>query len=97
MKLTAFRIFLFVTMLIFALWVILYFCTTRISDKHGSGGLSGAIDKRVFASERHLIMFYPVFFVERLLRNGSVENAHYFNCEIADGVYRNQWLYGDVR
>jgi len=51
---------------------------------------------RVFASEGHLIVFYPVYLLERWIRNMSFTRASaYFNIDFEDHVYTHDYLYGD--
>lgn len=88
-KLTVFAAVLFV------LYLFSYFVTTTVRPR-GTGGLSGPRRVRVFASEEHLMAFYPLYLAERWKRNLSIFDAHeYFNVDFADGRYRRFWLYAD--
>lgn len=72
-----------------------YFTTTTVQPK-GKGGLSGPLKVRVFKSEKHLLGFYPIYLVERWIRNGSFTTAsYYFNVNFEDERYDHNWLYGD--
>jgi hypothetical protein len=73
----------------------IYFGTTTVRPQ-GHGGLTGPLRVRVFQGEKHLIVFYPLYLVERWIRNGSLDTAvYYFNVEFKDGRYPHTWLYGD--
>jgi hypothetical protein len=72
-----------------------YLATTNLRPG-GTGGLSGPVTVRVFKSERHLIAFYPLYLMERWVRNLSLTDADYhFNVDFLDGKYDRDWLYGD--
>jgi hypothetical protein len=72
-----------------------YFGTTEVRPQ-GDGGLAGPLRVRLFRSEKHLIGFYPLYLVERWIRNGDLCSAsYYFNIEFKDGLYPHSWLYGD--
>ncbi len=72
-----------------------YIGTTRVKPQ-GTGGLSGPLRVRVFKSDKHLMAFYPLYLVERWVRNRSVFDAnYYFNVDFEDGHYGRSWLYGD--
>jgi hypothetical protein len=72
-----------------------YLGTTAVRPQ-GHGGLTGPLKVRVFQSEGHLIVFYPLYLVERWIRNGLLDTAvYYFNVEFKDGRYPHTWLYGD--
>ena len=77
------------------MYVTLYFISTTVRPG-GKGGLSGPLKVRVFKSEVHLVVFYPVYLVERWIRNGSLTVAsHYFNVDFKDEEYDHSWLHGD--
>jgi len=77
------------------LYLVLYLTTTHL-EPQGMGGLSGPKDVRVFHSETHLLPFYPLYLLERWIRNQSFVYATYqFNCDFADHLYVHHWLYGD--
>ena len=72
-----------------------YVLTTTVRLQ-GTGGLSCPLRVRVFKSERHLAAFYPIYLIERWVRNRSLFHAsYYFNVEFEDGHYDHTWLYGD--
>jgi hypothetical protein len=76
-------------------YVALYFISTTVHPQ-GTGGLSGPLKVRMFKSETHLLGFYPVYLVERWIRNGSLTMAsYYFNVDFKDEKYDHSWLYGD--
>ena len=76
-------------------YIGLYFATTTVQPR-GHGGLTGPLKVRVFQNEKHLIAFYPLYLVERWVRNGSLDVAvYYFNIEFKDGRYPHPWLYND--
>jgi hypothetical protein len=76
-------------------YIGLYFGTTTVKSQ-GHGGMTGPLKVRVFQNERHLIAFYPLYLVERWVRNGSLDVAvYYFNIEFKDGQYPHPWLYND--
>lgn len=76
-------------------YLALYLTTTHI-EPQGSGGLGGPVEVRVFRSEAHLLPFYPLYLVERWIRNGSFTSAFgWFNCDFSDRQYVHTWLYGD--
>jgi len=72
-----------------------YFGTTTVRPQ-GHGGSQGPLRVRVFHSETHLIVFYPLYLVERWIRNGDLFSAsYYFNIQFKDGLYPHSWLYDD--
>lgn len=76
-------------------YVAVYLATTIVRPQ-GTGGMSGPLRVRVFASENHLVLMYPLYLIERWIRNGSFTYCAYrFNCDFEDGVYAHFWLYGD--
>jgi hypothetical protein len=76
-------------------YAVVYLATTNLRPG-GTGGLSGPVNVRVFKSERHLIAFYPLYLMERWVRNRSLTDADYhFNVDFLDGKYDQDWLYGD--
>ena len=77
-------------------YVVLYFATTTVQPR-GHGGLTGPLKVRVFQSESHLIVFYPIYLTERWVRNGYQSDVavYYFNIEFKDGRYPHPWLYND--
>jgi hypothetical protein len=78
-----------------AVYIGIYLVTTTVRLQ-GQGGLSGPLKVRVFASERHLIAFYPLYLVERWIRNASfVDAVYYFNVDFKDAYYTHPWLYDD--
>lgn len=80
---------------VFFLYLALYLTTTHV-EPQGLGGLSGPKEVRVFRSETHLVPFYPLYLLERWIRNQSFVHATYpFNCDFADHLYVHHWLYGD--
>jgi hypothetical protein len=77
------------------IYVVLNFATTSVKPQ-GTGGLSGPMRVRVYYSEYHVALFYPVYLVERWVRNGDLFRAStYFNCDFGDQVYAHEWMYGD--
>jgi hypothetical protein len=77
------------------LYLVVYLTTTHLKPQ-GMGGLSGPEEVRVFRSETHLVPFYPLYLLERWIRNQSFVYATYpFNCDFADHLYVHHWLYGD--
>lgn len=80
---------------IFVIYLGLYIGTTEVRPQ-GYGGLKGPLRVRVFQNETHLVAFYPLYLVERWIRNGSFTVAvYYFNLEFKDGRYPHSWLYND--
>jgi|GEM_PF-2699022 len=80
---------------LFLLYLIPYLMTTTVKAQ-GTGGLTGPLKVRVFRSEKHLIAFYPVYLLERWVRNFSFTYASYrFNVDFQDGKFERTWLYGD--
>jgi len=80
---------------LFTVYLSLYYGTTTVRSG-GNGGLTGPINVRVFKNEYHLVAFYPVYLVERWIRNGSLFDAvYYFNVDFEDRQYRWVFLYGD--
>ena len=82
-----------------ALCAIVYtgFClgTTEVKPQ-GMGGMTGPVRVRVFNNEKHLMLFYPLYLIERWCRNGSFFDASYhFNVDFRDKQYNRPWLYGD--
>lgn len=78
-----------------AIYVGLHFLTTTVQPQ-GTGGLSGPLQVRVYASENHLAVFYPVHLMERWIRNGSLTFSDYrFGVDFQDQVYAHDWMYGD--
>ena len=78
-----------------AVYIASYLGTTTVKPQ-GLGGLSGPLKVRVFQNERHLIVFYPTYLVERWIRNGSLFYAsYYFSVDFKDGEYPHPWLYDD--
>jgi hypothetical protein len=78
-----------------SVYIGFYLGTTKILPQ-GTGGLSGPLKVRVFKSENHLIAFYPLYLIERWVRNCSLTHAaYYFNVDFKDGHYDHSWLYGD--
>lgn len=76
-------------------YVGLFFATTKVRPQ-GTGGLSGPYQVRVFKSESHLAIFYPVHTVERWIRNQSFTySATHFGVDFEDELYAHDWLYGD--
>jgi len=76
-------------------YIGLYLATTTVRPQ-GHGGMTGPLEVRVFQSENHLVLFYPLYLVERWVRNGSFCDAvYYFNVDFRDGNYRHFWLYND--
>ena len=76
-------------------YVGFYIGTTRVVPQ-GTGGLTGPLRVRMFKSEKHLLAFYPLYLVERWVRNRSLCYAqYYFNVDFEDGHYERFWLYGD--
>ena len=76
-------------------YAVCYLATTRVRPQ-GTGGLTGPRKVRVFKNERHLIAFYPLYLVERWVRNCSFRYATlYFNVDFEDGHCERLWLYGD--
>jgi hypothetical protein len=76
-------------------YVAFYFGTTTVRPQ-GYGGMSGPLKVRVFHNEIHLIAFYPLYLLERWVRNGSFVYAeYYFNIEFKDERYPHPWLYDD--
>lgn len=76
-------------------YVAVYLATTTVKPQ-GTGGLSGPLQVRVFASENHLALMYPLYLIERWIRNGSFTYCDYrFGCDFKDGLYAHFWLYGD--
>jgi len=76
-------------------YIGLYFGTTTVQPE-GHGGLTGPLKVRVFQSEKHLIVFYPLYLAERRIRDGANDDAvYYFNITFKDGLYPHPWLYGD--
>ena len=76
-------------------YAILYLLTTTVTPK-GTGGLTGPLKVRVFRSESHLLVFYPLYLIERCVRNLSLTDASYkFNADFRDAQYKRLWLYGD--
>lgn len=81
---------------IFVLVYIGFYLATTTVKHQGTGGMSGPLRVRVFKSEKHLMAFYPLYLVERWVRNGSFCYAqYYFNVDFDDGRYERSWLYGD--
>ena len=77
------------------LYIGFYVGTTRVVPQ-GTGGLSGPIRVRMFKSEKHLMALYPLYLIERWVRNRSLYYAaYYFNADFEDGRYDRLWLYGD--
>jgi len=73
-----------------------FFVGTTTVQPQGTGGLSGPLHVRMFKSEKHLMAFYPLYLVERWIRNRSFCYASsYFNVDFEDGHYERDWLYGD--
>jgi len=69
------------------LYLVVYLTTTHLKPQ-GMGGLSGPEEVRVFRSETHLVPFYPLYLLERWIRNQSFVYATYpFNCDFADHLY----------
>jgi len=80
---------------VFFIYSGIYFGTTTVRPQ-GAGGLSGPLRVRVFQNEKHLIVFYPLYLIERWVRNGSFTSAvYYFNIDFKDGQYPHPWLYND--
>lgn len=76
-------------------YVSLYFGTTSVK-RQGHGGLTGPLKVRIFQNETHLIAFYPLYLLERRIRDGSDDDAvYYFNIDFRDEHYPHPWLYGD--
>lgn len=76
-------------------YVSVYFATATVQPKV-TGGLSGPLKMRVFKSESHLPAFYPIYLVERWIRNGSLTMAsYYFNVEFEDESCDHDRPYGD--
>ena len=76
-------------------YVIAYIASTRVVPK-GHGGLSGPLKVRMFQSEQHLVGFYPLYLVERWVRNRSFTMASCrFNVDFENHVYEHDYLYGD--
>jgi len=78
-------------------YVVSYFASSALLEpKESYGGLAGPRLTRLFISEKYIVLFYPIYLSERIIRNEDFFRAStYFNCDFVDEIYNHNYLYGD--